>query len=145
MASAGMAMYQGGIGNPRLSLRLDQGDQPHHCIILLVLQYSCAQCECCCLQGDGTDRQSRWHPQAMPPPPPPPSNAAIGGELLERGGLYDVVQLGCSIECKTSHSLVGHFVQVHGMAWLRTGARLWNFRISISHKRAHLPQVRRCV
>jgi hypothetical protein len=41
---------------------------------------------------------------------PPPNNAAIGGELLERT-LYGVVQFGCSTECRTSHSLVGHFVQ----------------------------------
>jgi hypothetical protein len=40
----------------------------------------------------------------------PPNNAAIDGELLER--LYDAVQFGCSTECKTSHSLVGHFVQM---------------------------------
>jgi hypothetical protein len=43
-------------------------------------------------------------------PTPPPNNAAIDGELLERP--YGVVQLGCSTECRTSHSLVGHFVQM---------------------------------
>jgi hypothetical protein len=63
MASAGMAMYQGSTIQGFRSGQTKK-DQPHHCLILLFLQYSCAQCECCCLQGFGT--------HTLPPPPPPP-------------------------------------------------------------------------
>jgi hypothetical protein len=42
---------------------------------------------------------------------PPPNNAASDGELLSRGSAM-LLRLEYSTECRTSHSLVGHFVRV---------------------------------
>jgi hypothetical protein len=116
MASVGMAMYQyQRPSNSRLLLRPDQGDQPHHCLILLFLQYSCAQCECCYIQGYGAGNQYA---------PPPPNNAAIDGELL------GVVQFGFSTECRTSHTF-GWALCSDGMTWLRRGLVNFVFQSAI--------------
>jgi hypothetical protein len=61
---------------------------------------------------------------------PAPNNAASDGEI----------RLECSTECKTSHSLIGHFVPWYDLA----SKGLGKLRIPISDEQADLSQVCRC-
>jgi hypothetical protein len=75
------------------------------------------------LQGDGAGNQDGTRK------PPQANKAAIDGELLDER-LYGVVQLGCSTECRTSHTF-GWALCSDGMTWLRRGLVNFVFQSAI--------------
>jgi hypothetical protein len=111
MAPAGMAMYQctsRDRGNSRLSLR------PQTKEISLIAASFFHSCNIPAHNSNAAIyremvRAIKMAPASYAPPPPQitPRSMNCCGEAF-----YDVVQFGCSTECKTSHSLVGHFVQM---------------------------------
>jgi hypothetical protein len=104
IAPAGMAMYQ---GSAIQGLRSGQTKE-----ISLTTALFFYSCNIPTRNANAAVFRWRWcrHIKMAPASYAPPNSAAIDGELLER--LYNVVQFGCSTECRTSHILVGHFVQI---------------------------------